>query len=225
MEVVGRTTPRVAPRSRPGTVTIHAHMKSKFKSSTATTRRANTARDEDSRSEVMTPHSEAYPNHSHMDRKDLIMARPMPLEVQSTLRILDDMMRHHGLKTMDLFHRKDFNTSLGEDPGNPTLSWDELYIILKKWGVISNVTAREVKRLVVYLDTSGDGVVDHQELTFALRRARRDGAPRDGMVRLTLVSAALQPPFPSAHFQHFVFIHAGENCRNDDHRLNTTHWP
>ena len=146
------------------------------------------------------------------------MARPMPLEVQSTLRILDDMMRHHGLKTMDLFHRKDFNTSLGEDPDNPTLSWDELYIILKKWGVISNVTAREVKRLVVYLDTSGDGVVDHQELTFALRRARRDGAPRDGMVRLTLVSAALQPPFPSAHFQHFVFIHAGENCRNDDHR-------
>ena len=60
--------------------------------------------------------------------------------------------------------------------GDSTLSAEELFVITKKCGM--DVTAKEVRRVVNYLDGNGNSELDHEELNNALRRARREAAPR-----------------------------------------------
>ena len=50
--------------------------------------------------------------------------------------------------------------------------------------VTPTVDAKKIARAFHYLDASGDGQLDHKELDSALRRARRDQAPRDALAQI-----------------------------------------
>ena len=82
---------------------------------------------------------------------------------------------------MDLFTRKDLNTSLGRT-GDMLLNVDEVVGILKK--ITPEVDSEEVRKVIRYLDLNGNGELDHDELDVALRRARREMCPRDHLTRL-----------------------------------------
>ena len=72
-------------------------------------------------------------------------------------------------------------------PNHPdeNISLKELTAILAK--VTPGVDVKKINRAFHYLDASGDGQLDHGELDSALRRARRDMAPRDALAKLAEV--------------------------------------
>jgi len=133
---------------------------------------------------VRSDHSSAVDTarRGRLTHAQYLETRPMPETVTKTLKQIDFFMREHGLKTMDFFTRRDFNTSYTSDGGDNTLSAEELYVIAKKCGM--DVTAKEVRRVVNYLDGNGNQELDHEELNTALRRARREDAPRDRMTKI-----------------------------------------
>ena len=106
----------------------------------------------------------------------------MPKLVMKTLKQLDFFMKKYGYKTADLFRRKDLNLSLQQGKKDQLLSVDELVAIVGR--ISPDIYPGDIRRVVHYLDANDNGELDYEELDSALRRARRDMLPLDGMGKI-----------------------------------------
>jgi len=120
-----------------------------------------------------------------MTHLEYVETQPMPVIVVRTLGRIHNFMKKAGLKSIDLFRRKDINTSIAER-GDELLSVDEVVALLKKMS--PDIDPRDVRITVQYLDTNDNGELDHSELQSALRRAKRDMIKLDGMAKLAELS-------------------------------------
>lgn len=132
-----------------------------------------------------------------MTHLEYVETQPMPVIVVRTLGAIHDFMKKSGLKCIDLFRRKDINTSL-VDRGDELLSVDEVVAVLKR--LSPDIDPRDVRITVQYLDTNDNGELDHFELQSALRRARRDMIKLDGMAKLA--EAVVRNPQKAAQLMH-----------------------
>lgn len=106
----------------------------------------------------------------------------MPKLVMKTLKQLDTFMKKYGYKTADLFRRKDLNLSLLKGGNDQLLNVEELVQIVGK--ISPDIYPGDIRRVVHYLDANDNGELDYEELDSALRRARRDMLPLDGMGKI-----------------------------------------
>ena len=101
--------------------------------------------------------------------------------VTNALAALDAWMRLRGYRPIDLFRMCDVNTSSSStNEGDDMLDADEFRQLFdKKLDV--KISHEDVEEIIRYLDIDGNGEIDVQELSHALKRARRAVVPRDPM--------------------------------------------
>ena len=86
-------------------------------------------------------------------------------------------------RVVDLFRSREVNTD-----GDDLLSTDELLTVLESMHL--NLNKSDLRMVVDYMDADSSGDIDVDELSAAMRWARRNSAPRDAMNQIAAVCRA-----------------------------------
>ena len=104
-------------------------------------------------------------------------------KVIKVLCAMEDYMRLRNYRVVDLFRSREVNTD-----GDDLLSTDELLTVLESMHL--NLNKSDLRMVVDYMDADSSGDIDVDELSAAMRWARRNSAPRDAMNQIAAVCRA-----------------------------------
>jgi hypothetical protein len=117
------------------------------------------------RSKEATPHAKGW-----VDINKVIRA----------LCAMEDYMRLRNYRVVDLFRSREVNMN-----NDDMLDTDELAHVLETMHL--NLSKQDIRMVADYMDADGSGDIDINELSAALRWARRNSAPRDTMNQIARV--------------------------------------
>ena len=143
------------------------------------------------RSALSNSNRSAYSNSNRSALSSVRSGRQDETHAMKIVRVLQTMeeyMRKHQIRCIDLFRQRNFNSSYGA--GDDKLDRDEFKNALLQMGM--DMSASEVQLIVNHLDGNGDGEIDLAELDAVMRQARRDNSPQDAMNMIAKI-AQLNP--------------------------------